>query len=102
MNVLDNIVCPVCKGEHLLLKYKATYEYSYVIDSNAPGLNNTEELLPYMYDTREQTAGKQYVECRTCGASYPCFFDKWVDGINPKMLQEALRTHSPAKQKIKE
>ena len=84
------VVCPACSAEHFTLKYQATYEYSYSIDGNAPGVNNTTELLPYMYDTREQKEAKQYIECKTCGASYPCYFDKWTEGVTAKMIQEAI------------
>lgn len=84
------VVCPVCSNDNLILKYLATYEYSYQIDANAPGSNNTLELLPYMYDTREQKDAKQYIECQSCKASYPCYFDKWTEGITAQMIQEAI------------
>ena len=86
----DPIVCPVCNDNHLVLKYEATYEYSYTLDSNAPGHNNTKELLPYMYDSREQKDAKQYLECSTCKTQYPCYFGKWTDGITAKQIQNAL------------
>lgn len=84
------IVCPVCNADHFTLKYQATYEYSYRIDSNAPGINNTTELLPYMYDKREQKGANQYIECTICGTTYPCYFDKWTEGITSKMIQQAI------------
>lgn len=73
-----------------MLKYQATYEYSYRIDANAPGANNSKELLPYMYDRREQMDSKQYIECKSCGTSYPCQFDKWTEGITAQMIQDAV------------
>ncbi|MBP2628641.1 MAG: hypothetical protein H6Q68_3352 [Firmicutes bacterium] len=97
---IGRVVCPVCNDDHLILKYEATYEYSYIIDSNAPGLNNTKELLPYMYDSREQKDAKQYIECRACGNHYPCYFDKWTEGINTKSIQEALHSAYISKQYI--
>ncbi len=90
MYQIDRVICPVCHDNHLILKYEATYEYSYIIDSNAPGRNNTKELLPYMYDDREQKDTKQYIECKTCGTSYPCYFDKWTEGINAETIQKVL------------
>lgn len=96
----DNIICPVCNDNHLILKYEATYEYSYIIDANAPGLNNTKELLPYMYDRREQKDAKQYLECRTCKTQYPCYFDKWTAGINSKQIQAAISSAYIGKQQI--
>lgn len=84
------IVCPVCSAEHFTLKYQATYEYSYRIDENAPGVNNTKDLLPYMYDKREQKDANQYIECNICKTNYPCYFDKWTEGITSKMIQQAI------------
>ena len=86
----NHVVCPICNAHHFILKYQATYEYSYRIDENAPGVNNTNELLPYMYDSREQKEAKQYIECKSCGTNYPCYFDKWVEGVTTKMIQEAI------------
>lgn len=94
---MDPIICPVCKDTHLILKYEATYEYSYILDSNAPGLNNEKELLPYMYDSREQKDAKQYLECNTCKTRYPCYFDKWTDGITSQMIQKTLSSSSSMK-----
>jgi hypothetical protein len=88
---INRVVCPVCNDDHLILKYEATYEYSYIIDSNAPGLNN-KVLLPHMYNTREQKNTKQYIECKTCGTHYPCYFDQWTEKINVKALQEAIHS----------
>ena len=87
-----SVTCPNCGGSRLLLKYAVTYEYSYALDSNAPGECNTEELLPYLYDNREQKESQQYIECETCGAKYPCYFDHWVKGITPAKLQKALHS----------
>ena len=84
------IVCPICSADHFTLKYQATYEYSYKIDGNAPGVNNIIDLLPYMYDKREQKDANQYIECNICGTNYPCYFDKWTEGITSKMIQEAI------------
>jgi uncharacterized protein YbaR (Trm112 family) len=86
----NRVVCPVCNADHFILKYQATYEYSYRIDANAPGVFNTEDLLPYMYDRRQQTDAKQYIECENCGTSYPCYFDKWEEGVTTQMIQEAI------------
>jgi len=69
-------VCPNCKGRIFTAKYEASYVYSYVVDSDAPGIKNHKELLPYLFDNREQKDAKQYVECNGCGMQYPCFFDK--------------------------
>lgn len=63
--------CLVCDSSDLTLRYEANYVYSYVIDSDAPGLHNTDEFLSYLYDNREQTDSKTYVMCNNCGTHYP-------------------------------
>ncbi|KUO65348.1 MAG: hypothetical protein APF84_16650 [Gracilibacter sp. BRH_c7a] len=91
--MVDNtlgLVCPVCNSSSFLLKYEATYVYSYVIDSDAPGLNNTERFFTFLYDDREQTATKQFLECTSCGATYLCCFNQWDHNIGVKDLQDAI------------
>ena len=63
--------CPVCSSRALTLRYEASYIYSYVINSDAPGLNNTEEFQSYLYDKREQKDSRTYIECNHCGTQYP-------------------------------
>ncbi|TYQ18113.1 UNVERIFIED_CONTAM: hypothetical protein Cloal_0520 [Acetivibrio alkalicellulosi] len=89
---MDNnrLLCPTCNSNKLMIKYEAKYVYSYVIDNDAPGLKNTAEFLPFMYDGREQTESKQYIECSGCGNQYPCFISHWDERINFKVLQKTL------------
>lgn len=63
--------CPVCKSNNLYLKHEASYVYSYILDSDAPGSKNTEIFSPFLYDRREQTSSSEYVECNNCKAKYP-------------------------------
>ena len=63
--------CPVCSGKQLVLRHEASYVYSYLIDDDMPGLQNQEEFLSYLYDKREQTSSRNYIECKTCGTQYP-------------------------------
>ncbi|MDP4092161.1 MAG: hypothetical protein Q8920_02265 [Bacillota bacterium] len=83
-------VCPVCNGKNFTLKYEAVYVYSYTIDSNAPGLKNDEEFLPFLFDARDQKETQQYLECLACGAKYPCYFNQWNNGIGVKELKNAV------------
>ena len=46
------LVCPVCKSNGFLIKHEATYVYLYFIDSDAPGLKNTEEFFSFMFDKK--------------------------------------------------
>jgi glutaredoxin len=66
--------CPICKSNELTLRYEASYIYSYVVDSDAPGLKNSEEFLSFLYDKREQKDTRTYVECNQCGTQYPYTF----------------------------
>lgn len=100
MSQTSQVICPICNNNHLILKYQATYEYSYVIDSNAPGINNTEELLPHLYDNREQKDTKQFIECSSCGTNYPCYFDKWTERINTETIQKAIQSAYQANQHL--
>ena len=84
------LICPACNGDSFSIKYEAAYVYSYIIDSDAPGLNNTTEFLPFQYDQREQKDAKQYLQCRTCGSIYPCYVNDWDKGIGVKALQDAI------------
>lgn len=68
--------CPICNNKDLTLRYEASYVYSYVIDSDAPGLKNSEEFLSFLYDKREQKDTRTYIECNNCGTQYPHTFLK--------------------------
>ena len=89
---MDNkrFLCPACKSNKLMVKYEAKYVYSYEIDNDAPGLKNTKEFLPFLYDKREQTETKQYIECSACRTQYPCFFTQGSKGLDFKVLHQAL------------
>lgn len=92
MNSSVHITCPICKGNNFRAKYEATYVYSYVIDSDAPGVKNKEEFLPFLFDNREQKEAKQYMECANCGAKFPCSFSHGNKGIDFTILQKAVRS----------
>lgn len=70
--------CPICRSNDLVLKHEASYVYSYVVDSDAPGLKNSEVFSSFLYDSREQKDSVEYVECSRCGTRYPCGFLKDV------------------------
>lgn len=80
--------CPVCKSRDLTLRYEASYVYSYVIDSDAPGLKNSEEFLSFLYDKREQKDTRTFIECNNCKAQYPyAFLNGVIDKDNPDEYQ---------------
>ncbi len=74
-------ICPVCREDKLILRHEASYVYSYVIDADMPGLQNTEAFLSYLYDKRELTSSRNYIECKTCNTQYP------YDLLNEVLLQ---------------
>lgn len=94
----QQVICPVCQHHDMMLKYEVTYEYSYVIDANAPGRCNTSEFLPYLYDNREQKEARQYIKCRSCGTKYPCYLEEWQQGIRAETMQKAIDAAYSAKQ----
>jgi DNA-directed RNA polymerase subunit RPC12/RpoP len=86
----SQIVCPQCNSNRLTAKYEAKYVYSYIIDSNAPGLKNKDELLPFLYDNREQVEARQYIKCESCGKEFPCLFSTKSNGIDYNDLRNIL------------
>lgn len=67
----NNYQCPICNSTNLTLQYEASYIYSYQLDSDAPGLKNSEEFLSFLYDKREQKDTRTYIECNNCKTQYP-------------------------------
>jgi ssDNA-binding Zn-finger/Zn-ribbon topoisomerase 1 len=67
-------VCPICGSKEMTLRHEASYVYSYIIDSNAPGLYNSDKFQSYLYDKREQKDSRNYIECNRCGTQYPYEF----------------------------
>ena len=90
----NKITCPNCHGNDLTIRLEATYVYSYALDSDAPGVKNTDEFLSFMYDERDQKETKQYVECNSCGRQFPCCFNTWDKNNSLKGLQELLNKSS--------
>lgn len=74
-----------------MAKYEAKYVYSYIINSDSPGILNTDEFFPFLYDRRDQTESKQFVECSECGTQYPCSFTTDNKGIDSKVLEQTIR-----------
>ncbi|NLP33878.1 MAG: hypothetical protein GX359_01635 [Clostridiales bacterium] len=90
-------ICPICDSNELILKHEASYVYSYIIDSDAPGLKNDELFLSYLYDRREQTESREYIECSHCGTHFPPTFLNGVLNSEkesaPTKVEEYTRFH---------
>lgn len=86
----NGLRCTICNGNQLMVKYEAKYVYSYTIDEDSPGLKNTEEFLPFLYDDRKQTEAIQYIECNTCNMKYPVISTHGSRGIDFKDLLVAI------------
>ncbi len=92
MKIGESLVCPKCSGKNFEIKHEATYLYTYKIDTAIANLGNEQsENLPFLFDNREQTCYKEYIECNHCGKKYPCSFDKDNKTIDLTILQKAIR-----------
>lgn len=78
----DKNICPICNNPDLILRHEASYVYSYVFDSDAPGLKNRDEFFSYKYDNREQKETCEYIECKKCGTKYPYTFLNSILDVN--------------------
>lgn len=88
----DKITCPQCGSNDLIAKFQASYVYSYRIDNDAPGSENDDEFLPFLFDNREKTDSKEYLECNNCKTKFPCDFNEGTKGISMTILQKAIRS----------
>ncbi|HHU74695.1 MAG TPA: hypothetical protein GXZ28_08775 [Clostridiales bacterium] len=78
----NKYICPVCKSKDLTLRYEASYVYSYIIDSDAPGLKNRDAFQSYKYDKRELKSDRDYIECNHCRSQFPSSLAKVLRSEN--------------------
>ncbi|MGV8984139.1 hypothetical protein [Clostridium sp.] len=92
MKINEEVICPKCNSKNFEIKHEATFRYTYTIDMvNANVNNEDEENLPFLFDNREQTCFKEYIECSTCGNKYPCSIDKENQTIDLTIMKKAIR-----------
>ncbi|OGO84560.1 MAG: hypothetical protein A2Y22_03075 [Clostridiales bacterium GWD2_32_59] len=103
METSNYLICPTCTtNTNFMGKYEATYIYSYIIDSNSPGRKNDDFLYPFLYDKRELTNHKQYLECCTCGAKYDLNFNIGNNkGITYNELKDIINSDLAANEIVK-
>lgn len=93
MKINESLICPQCDGKNFEIKHEATYLYTYKIDMVKVSIDNEEsENLPFLFDNREQTCFKEFIECNKCGARYPCSFDKYNQTIDLTIMKKAIRS----------
>ena len=92
MKINESLICPKCNGKKLEIKHEATYFYTYKIDIvNVSIENEDSENPPFLFDNREQTGYKEFIECDNCGTKYPCSFDKYNQTIDLTIMKKAIR-----------
>lgn len=88
-----SLKCPKCSNNSFELKREATYLYTYQIDSaeKEAWLNKT-EVLPFLFDNREQIHEVESLICKKCSATFPCSLNKNINEMKLIILQKALRS----------
>ena len=90
MNINESLTCPKCNGKNFEIKHEATFLYTYKIDMMNGNIDE-EENLPFLFDNREQTCFKEYIECSKCGVKYPCTINKEKQTIDLTIMKKAIR-----------
>ena len=92
MNINESLICPKCNGKNFEIKHEATFLYTYKIDMlNEISMRKDQKILPFLFDNREQTCFKEYIECSKCGNKYPCTIDKENQTIDLTIMKKAIR-----------
>lgn len=92
MKIVETLVCPKCNSKNFEIKHEATFLYTYKIDViNSNVDEEGSENLPFLFDNREQTCFKEYIECSTCGNRYPCSIDSENQTIDLTIMKKAIR-----------
>ena len=94
MKLINSLSCPKCNGNEFIAKHKATYVYSYNINTQDTVSNET---LPFSFENRERTESTQYIECKQCGATFSCNFELNPDQFDFTIIQKAIRSEHTTK-----
>ena len=90
MNINESLICPKCHGKNFEIKHEATFLYTYKIDMLNKNIDENENL-PFLFDNREQTCFKEYIECSKCGVKYPCSINIDDQTIDLTIMKKAIR-----------
>jgi len=92
LKIKEALICPKCNGINFEIKHEATYLYTYKIDLTSKTEDEEcSENLPFLFDNRQQTCFKEYIECSKCGVKYPCIIDKENQSIDLTIMKKAIR-----------
>jgi len=92
LKINETIICPKCNSKNFEIKHQATYLYTYKIDTTSWNTDDVEsQNLPFLFDNREQTCFKEYIECNNCGVRYPCSIDTNNQTIDLTIMRKAIR-----------
>jgi len=92
LKINESLQCPKCNSKNFEIKHEATFLYTYKIDIINSNIDEEGvENLPFLFDNRQQTCFKEYIECSTCGVKYPCSIDKNNQTIDLTIMQKAIR-----------
>lgn len=92
MDINESLICPKCKETYFEVKREATYLYTYKLDTPLTDeWSNEDETLPFLFDNRELLNSNEYIECKSCGATYP--YDLYSNNnIHFTIVQKAIRS----------
>lgn len=93
MDLTEDLICPKCNNNSFTIKREATYVYSYKFSSeDVIETNDKTKALPFLFNNREKTSSKEFIECDYCAAKYQVSLNKCNKDINLTILQKAIRS----------
>lgn len=93
MKIDQSLSCPKCSGTYFTMKREAAYLYTYKIDTpDTTQRSKEEDGLSFLFDYREQLSDKEYLECESCKAKFPCELKLADEHVDFTILQKAIRS----------
>lgn len=94
MQIDETLRCPKCSGTDFIARYESTYVYSYKIEpTENDTIDTVPDAVPFLFDDREQKGSRQYIECCSCKAKYPCEFTMDSKHVDFTIVQKAIRAN---------
>jgi hypothetical protein len=77
------------------MKREAAYLYTYKISTpDTKDWSKEDEGLSFLFDYRDQLSDKEYLECDTCKAKFPCDLKLADEHVDFTILQKAIRAEN--------